>query len=836
MAEESPDYKALYLKEQCRREEEQRRREAAENAQKEAEAARGEEQHRREEEQRRREEEQRRREEEQRRREEEQRRREEEQRRREEEQRRREEAEQAQKRAVEQTRKTALPEFLHACHTHLHSGLTVQTDPTLSTRGNPANAHNKLRPERLALWADFPAQQATIWNDLMESGFASERHFTSLHTLEETGEAVRRRMMSSELDLNVFQRHTVEDQVSLIIQGMHGDRRLRRKFGLQGSVNFENHANTLSPESQLEEGMEQLAVSGTGRRRSPRLQAKAKETRPSGSTDTVEAEDAGRRSTASSSRPRADQFCVYNTGTTRSAQDRVAAFILEYKAPHKLPLGYIYEGLGEMELDEVVQCHDDETLRDRFRRLVAAVITQAFSYMVRIGVEYGCVCTGEAYIFLRVGDDPRTVHYFLSVPKGDVGETTGWSAGSEGGNRLHLTAVGQMLAFTLQALKTPPRSQRWRAEAAEQLRSWEVVYDELLDAIPEGTTQSSEYQPPEDDSFLRMSPVQLRGGRTKQSSPSCRRAEQRHETSDDEPESEPDPDTPSRHQSLPQRFSRTQKTGAGSSSGHRRGRRRGQGAEDRQYCTQGCLRGLADGGVLDRRCPNARQHGDRYHQIDRSAFLDLMRRQLADDLDTDCSPVSLPGACGVLFRVRLRSHGYVVAAKCTPAYFAHRLRWEASVYERLRPIQGIHVPVHLGNIDLETPYFYEGIADLVHMMFLSFGGRLIGQHLTTENKASVSEQVRLSADAIHGLGVLHRDLMPRNILWNEETGHVMVIDFERAEMEQRTVLGAMSANRKRKKLAGSSVKPGQSKPPACTLEIRRAMFELSGIGQSIRCG
>ncbi|RYN85803.1 hypothetical protein AA0119_g13112, partial [Alternaria tenuissima] len=421
MAEESPDYKALYLKEQCRREEEQRRREAAENAQKEAEAARGEEQHRREEEQRRREEEQRRREEEQRRREEEQRRREEEQRRREEEQRRREEAEQAQKRAVEQTRKTALPEFLHACHTHLHSGLTVQTDPTLSTRGNPANAHNKLRPERLALWADFPAQQATIWNDLMESGFASERHFTSLHTLEETGEAVRRRMMSSELDLNVFQRHTVEDQVSLIIQGMHGDRRLRRKFGLQGSVNFENHANTLSPESQLEEGMEQLAVSGTGRRRSPRLQAKAKETRPSGSTDTVEAEDAGRRSTASSSRPRADQFCVYNTGTTRSAQDRVAAFILEYKAPHKLPLGYIYEGLGEMELDEVVQCHDDETLRDRFRRLVAAVITQAFSYMVRIGVEYGCVCTGEAYIFLRVGDDPRTVHYFLSVPKGDVG-------------------------------------------------------------------------------------------------------------------------------------------------------------------------------------------------------------------------------------------------------------------------------------------------------------------------------------------------------------------------------------------------------------------------------
>ncbi|RYO48244.1 hypothetical protein AA0116_g12705 [Alternaria tenuissima] len=121
------------------------------------------------------------------------------------------------------------------------------------------------------------------------------------------------------------------------------------------------------------------------------------------------------------------------------------------------------------------------------------------------------------------------------------------------------------------------------------------------------------------------------------------------------------------------------------------------------------------------------------------------------------------------------------------------------------------------------------------MMFLSFGGNPIGQHLTAKNKALVSEQVRLSADAIHGLRVLHKDLMPRNILWNEETKHAMVIDFERAEVEQRTVLGVISANRKRKKATGSSVKQGQIKPSACTQEIRRAMFELNGMAQSIRC-
>ncbi|KAH7361087.1 hypothetical protein BKA66DRAFT_213877 [Pyrenochaeta sp. MPI-SDFR-AT-0127] len=192
--------------------------------------------------------------------------------------------------------------------------------------------------------------------------------------------------------------------------------------------------------------------------------------------------------------------------------------------------------------------------------------------------------------------------------------------------------------------------------------------------------------------------------------------------------------------------------------------RRREGTEDGQYCTQDCLRGLAEGGMLDRFCPNAGEHGERYHQIDRTTFLALMREQLADDLDTDCDTVSMPGACGVLFRVRLRSHGYTVAAKSTPAYFVHHLRREASIYERLRPIQGVHVPVHLGNINLQTPYFYKGIVELVHMIFLSFGGKPIGQHLTAENKALVIEQVKRSAGAIHGLRVLHKDLIPRNIL------------------------------------------------------------------------
>ncbi|KZM18955.1 uncharacterized protein EKO05_0001073 [Ascochyta rabiei] len=63
--------------------------------------------------------------------------------------------------AEARTRKTMLPEFFNARHHHLHLGLAVQTDASLSTRGDSANANNKLRSERLR-----------VWDDIMEPGFA----------------------------------------------------------------------------------------------------------------------------------------------------------------------------------------------------------------------------------------------------------------------------------------------------------------------------------------------------------------------------------------------------------------------------------------------------------------------------------------------------------------------------------------------------------------------------------------------------------------------------------------------------------------------------------------
>jgi hypothetical protein len=160
------------------------------------------------------------------------------------------------------TGKTTLPEFLDACHTHLCLGLTIQPDTTQSTQGDAANADNKPQPDRILPWPEFDAEQARTWEDLMGSEFVLERHFTSLHTLEESGEeVVRQRQMGSELDLNSFARFTVEDLVSQIIKRLSEDSVLRHRFGLKGAVKYENHSNTLSPDLTTEQ-MQSLSISG----------------------------------------------------------------------------------------------------------------------------------------------------------------------------------------------------------------------------------------------------------------------------------------------------------------------------------------------------------------------------------------------------------------------------------------------------------------------------------------------------------------------------------------------------------------------------------------------
>lgn len=104
----------------------------------------------------------------------------------------------------------------------------------------------------------------------------------------------------------------------------------------------------------------------------------------------------------------------------------------------------------------------------------------------------------------------------------------------------------------------------------------------------------------------------------------------------------------------------------------------------------------------------------------------------------------------------------------------------------------------LGTIDLEKPYRYEGIAELEHMIFLSYGGMRLDKlldELTSKDKLFIAEQLDRSTKAIHDLGVLHTDLELRNMLWDESRQQLMVIDFERAQvLQSRRILGDIPAN------------------------------------------
>ena len=179
---------------------------------------------------------------------------------------------------------------------------------------------------------------------------------------------------------------------------------------------------------------------------------------------------------------------------------------------------------------------------------------------------------------------------------------------------------------------------------------------------------------------------------------------------------------------------------------------------------------------------------DRY--IIQLEFLRLVRNQLAigRGRDADCAPLYLSGVRRALFKVRLSSHGYTLVTKGMEGLDRAHLRHGNEIYDRLSPIQGRHIPVCLGSINLVLPYHYDS-GVYMHFMFLSWAGRPLFECFGKVNKAGFIDKVTTIFKAVRELHVLHRDAEPRNILYNTISDSVMVVDFERAELHDRQPLG-----------------------------------------------
>ena len=138
---------------------------------------------------------------------------------------------------------------------------------------------------------------------------------------------------------------------------------------------------------------------------------------------------------------------------------------------------------------------------------------------------------------------------------------------------------------------------------------------------------------------------------------------------------------------------------------------------------QKCLLGLQQGGILDARCPNVELHqsgghGHR-HPINMEELVQMVKQQLDQNLDRDCTPMGGCGSYGAPFKVTCAAYGYTVVGKGTTSRLWKEVSREADIYRILQRVQGSAVPVFLGRIDLAQVYFLHGAGEIRHMLLIS---------------------------------------------------------------------------------------------------------------------
>ena len=561
--------------------------------------------------------------------------------------------------------------------------------------------------------------------------------------------------------------------VSDLVQRARGETMIKHVLGLDGEMEFQDHTN-LGDEGNAEpaKAMHDL-----------RLQQNAKRT--------------ARKQSPYRHRGTADQFCILKSNEDGSRRPVVA---IEYKAPHKLTPHTVALGLKtEVDTYEDVisqtQEPEDDTKKNVWwcRYVMVAVVTQLFSYMIAQGTRYGYICTGQAYVFLRIGDDPSNVYYSIHIPNRDFDENDPW--------RVHQTAVARISAFILQAAPEAGPTQAWHRKR-ECLSPWKVDIQSVIHQMPDSIrtdTSDSDYLP---NRYVlhKRSPILIRAR--------CRPDEDQQPSGDDgsgsDAEGRYDPESPSQQRQTRQARARDLQSSMGQqvpNTGEERHRRQAQehghirriGIKDRPYCTHTCLLGLGHRGDMDPGCPNARFHRAKHPA--KAEFLELVKQQLLVDTgnDADCIPLEIHGARGGLLKICLTSLGYTFVAKGMEQHHVQRLRHERRVYSQLLPLQGEKVPVCLGIAKLWQVYYYSG-AQLSHLLLMSWGGHPLLAPTNKQYRLCFPKMAEKALAAAHHLQVLHRDAQPRNMLFDANRMKLMLIDFERSELFRRQALSSISPN------------------------------------------
>ncbi|KAJ5220842.1 uncharacterized protein N7469_009729 [Penicillium citrinum] len=684
------------------------------------------------------------------------------------------EAEEGRRQAEARNQQTTFTELLHHCHDLVSRKLRVET-PSRSTTGKIPLPTGKHCPTRLEHWDDCPEQLLRVYKSvyqyLQPDAGQAPRLFSSRPELEGLGRRFARKPLSSEQDLEAYERFGVEEHVHDIIAELCKVPAACDEFGLGDGIQFSNHTNSLSRNESFEADTSQLS---------------------------------------STSSPRPDQFCIHRVdGNTNSILTTV-----EYKPPHKLSVTTLLMGLRPMDLwKELVRSNKIPTdqnakLKYNAERLVCSAIVQEYHVMIQEGLEYSYLTNGIARVLLRVPqDDPSTLFYYFCDPHSEVDTAADTCA------TLLKTSVARVLCLCLMAFRSPARGQEWRNRLHPTLHTWETSFEHTRSQIPRKELQ----QIPHSDSTNPEFPSPESG------------------SSYELPSSSPPPPSPSKGRRVPTRSQnrcapserpRSQSPNSSGSdtnqtAGHKRrisqvtsspSARRSDGQQQvayeqkdhsrrraAQFCTQRCLLGLQTGNVLDESCPNVEYHrwGQEdltQHPVSVEHVMLSLKCQVDENIDR-CIPVGDCGSYGAPFKLTCTKYGYTVIGKGTTSELWKEVSREAQVYQLLRRVQGSAVPVFLGTIDLAKIYFLHGAGQIRHMLVMGWGGECMA---TMELTPHLRREIQRSNKEVRALGIIHEDLRPENILWNEELGRALIIDFHRTTLKRRLILQRPRAIKRRR--------------------------------------
>jgi hypothetical protein len=453
----------------------------------------------------------------------------------------------------QRNRKTTFAEYLLACHRLITKPLTIQTDRSLTTKGSITSPNGRICPTFLQPF-DFRALQQPLFDEVYRFLHPSDsppRVFPPLIVIEDRGKQACSPPLASEADLVRHKEAEVENPVKEIIDQLAQIPAARESLSLGDGIVFENHMNTIT-------------------------------------------EEPGRRPSDSSRSVRADQNCVYARNGRRDL-----LYVVEYKAPHKLPDAFLRAGLRPMNvLEEVVRrvtipVDSEEKLQYDAELLSCAAVAQPYEYMILSGTPLSILDNGRSQVMLWVReDDPTTLHYCLLNPSLDAAPETD----DDLGFRYPFTAVGNRLALTLLALRFPQRSQIWRNNAMNNLHRCDADFEDILRLIPElerkQTPPGSIYRAPHYPVNPR-SPYLLRSRRLPAGCNDGALSGNRTDPSDSSDESNDRrprlPSSPMEH--LGERRKRRRTSHSKPSGAHSAESRH----PNRAYCTQKCLHGLVCG-------------------------------------------------------------------------------------------------------------------------------------------------------------------------------------------------------------------------------------------------